>query len=547
MNQHTKRKERIVNVLTEIKMVRFMMNTNCLYLLSVCLMLIGTFLMMHSPVLSTNPLAKNIQIYAILQIYEILLITICVLLLKKQHLYEDGLILVGIEVLLFLDPTFFNNVFYTIDLTVGLMVNLACFVLLVIKYCILVRIGGLPHSRRVASMLIITALFVYFYPVFLSKSMTGALVDSFYYFCCWLPLLLATLMPSMDTLIKTGKTESSAHQKRAFFIAVFLIFNYIIISHLVESLIGYGLDFKMVYISPFLVASCFLFAKLRPKLLTSADGKQIVWVITVIAVLFSFIQDEGFTYRTLLNIWLSPFRYTLVSIIALNFLLWFRSRQKYYVFSLIAWGFLLFSGKSPGDILNHIVHFHQVPYFYLSGCLALLSWMRRKWFYLYLSGLPLFFLATTRLVTAGATAGYFVICQIMGLWSILVLWHYSHRKRLFLTFAILSFMLAYALMRSTLHEYAEYYTLYLWLFIIASCVVAFLTRSRALSIIALLGILGRIFYIAQEWLPGYVRSGMPVMILAFITLLLGLFTSLLKQRRISSSSPNGSNPGNSLT
>lgn len=525
--------ERTARGLSGSRMIPLFMNSNCLYLMSVCLLLIGTLLMMHSPILSTSPLAKNIQIYAILQLYEVLLIIICIFLMRRVRLFKDGLMLAGIEILLFLDPTFFNNVFYTIDLAIGLMVNLACFVLLIFKYAVLVRCAGLPHARRFGAILIITSLFVYFYPALLSRSMTGAVVDNFYYLFCWLPLFLVALMPPRGTLIDTVKTRAALtkRQMESFVLTIFVICNYIIISHLVESLVGYGLDFRAAYISPFLISLCFLIAKLKPRFVASTEGKQVFLFLTIIAILLSLVPAEAFAYKTILSIWLSPFRYTLAAIMVLNFSLWFSSKQKQYLFALLIWGCFLFSGGSLAALFDHIVRFRSLPYFYISGSFALLALLRKQWVYLYVAGLPLLLLALAKLLSVPATGAYFIICQIAGAWTILVLWRYKHSKRFAMSLSILSFMILYAFLRSTFHEYPEYYTLYFWSLIITSCIAAYLSQSKSLGTISLLGILGRLFYIGREQLLEFIRSGLLVMILAFITLLMGLFVSLLKRRK----------------
>src|SRR5437899_3250423 len=81
-------------------------------------------------------------------LYVILLTGQCLLVLRRLSLLEDGLVMAGMALFLFLDPTFFNNVFYTYKLNVGLEVNSLCLILSMSLYAILKSVGNIPWTRR---------------------------------------------------------------------------------------------------------------------------------------------------------------------------------------------------------------------------------------------------------------------------------------------------------------------------------------------------------------------------------------------------------------
>lgn len=519
------------------KIIHFLMVTNCLYLLSAALLLLGAYLLMHSPILSKDPLTKYIEVYAILQIYEVLLIVICLLVLRKLSVVEDGLILTGIEIVLFLDPTFFNNAFYAFNLPIGLTVNLFCLLFMLVKYAVLLKIGKLPYSHRINLCLFITAIFVYLYPAILSRSFERIDVDYFYYFLCWVPLILAVIVPRIDLMVKkmTNKLSITANQKRNLFSAIVLISSWIVFSHLIESLIGYGLTFRAIYISPFLIAFCFLLIKLKPEWVNTANGKQFLWIAPILAILTSMFTGDKFLYPTILGFYLSPLRFVLVANIYFSIYIWKKyNKRSYYIASFI-YGTLFFSGHTIGNIIENMGNYPLL--LFLAIIFSVLAILKKRWNYTAIASLFYLFMFLSIFHKVDRSLSLFVFWQAAGFWLIFVFWKANITNKYFLQISVVILLILHAFLKSIGYEYSIFYNIYFWVLICGLFLFGFLRKFIFLKTIVVIGFLVKLIYDGRQAfssslsiLQRHLRSGVVIVILAFVILLFGYYISSLKRK-----------------
>lgn len=520
------------------KIIHFFMVTNCLYLLSVCLLLLGAYLMMHSTILSTHPFVRYLEVYGILEIYEILLIIICILILRRLHVVEDGLILAGIEIFLFLDPTFFNNAFYTIDLSTGLIVNLSCLILMLIKYFVLIKFARIPSSQRMNYSLFTTAVFIYLYPVALTRSLEQINVDNFYYLFCWMPLILSIIIPRIDLAAdkKSVKTDIKANHAKNFLFAVALITIYIVISHLVESAIGYNLTFWASYLSPLLIALCVLMVKLKPEWIKTVNGNQFIWIATISATILSVFQDQKFIYTTIFNFHFAPFRYIVAANILFNLYLWKKYSRKSYLVAAFVYGFFIVSGHSIESIILNIITLNLRPFLFLAILFTWLTLRTKNWKNMAITGILYLLAILGHFIMTEKNLSVFFFWQVASIWILFVLIKFNIDKKGFCRYSIITFLIFYAFIKSIGIEYKLVFTAYFYIIAIATFLVAFSRKYHFPKVITLFAFFVKIFYEGRAILqpvtklPKYLSSGIIIIILAFIILILGYFVSSLKSK-----------------
>ncbi len=523
---------------TPSKIMRFFMKTNCVYLISAALLLLGAYLMMHSPILSKDSLIKYIEIYGILEVYEVLLIVICLFVLRRLTVAEDGLILAGIEVFLFLDPTFFNNAFYAFNLTTGLIVNGACLVFMIVKYIVIVKIGRIPRAPRLDLGLIITAGFVYLYPVLLCRSYDQVNVDIFYYAFCWVPLLAVLVFPSISQNLEGIKIapDMPQNQQRNYLTAVILISFYIVVAHLIESAFGYHLTFRVFYLAPLLLSTPLLIVRFKPEWLTTLNGRQYLWISNGIAFLFALYNPPAFTH-TMLGFTISPYRLTVAAIAGLHAFFWKRLDNKAHgIAALVYTGFFLAGYNIENSVLN-MLYAHLLPILFLAIVFSVLAFRHRTRLLVTIAGVTYLMLMYSILRGLQPGIVFFLFWQAMGYWLLWRMWNASIELKWFYRSSVLILLFIHALTNSFGREPVLFYMLYFYIVLAAVFIIGYLIKSHLLKIIPLVALLLKIIYGKNPLikflfsLPKYlIQTGIVIVALAFAALLYGYYISTLKHR-----------------
>lgn len=116
---------------------------NPFYLLSACCMLLGIFVLNDS--LDWSPLPQNnlLILIATLNVYELALVVLAVVLLRRG-LIRDGMFLLFLEAFFLADAGFLNMEIFTTDPATGLVVNGVLFALAVVKIAFVFAATGLP-------------------------------------------------------------------------------------------------------------------------------------------------------------------------------------------------------------------------------------------------------------------------------------------------------------------------------------------------------------------------------------------------------------------
>src|SRR5687767_13809741 len=124
-------------------LLRFFVRNNPFYLLSAACMLTGIFVLNDS--LDWSPLPKHnlLVLIVTLNIYELMLVAIAALLLRKG-IARDAMWVLLIEALFMADGGFLNMEIFTADVKTGFVVNVIVAILAALKLAVIFRAARLP-------------------------------------------------------------------------------------------------------------------------------------------------------------------------------------------------------------------------------------------------------------------------------------------------------------------------------------------------------------------------------------------------------------------
>jgi hypothetical protein len=531
------------------RLVSFLIDTAVLYYVSCCMLLYGAYSMMHSPWLPGSDLVRYCETYGIFLTYVIVLTGLCLLVLRRLSLPEDGLVMAGMSLLLILDPTFFNNVFYTISphVGLGLAVNSFCFALGMGLYAATVKIGGVPWTRRSAAVTTLAAVFVYYYPAGFNAGWQDATVERYFSLLCWTPLVVATICERFkfeeapadqrQEAQSSGQAAIPERMRRRFLVAGILIVFYIILSHLIAANYTYTLLFHEEYLTPVFLAAGLLFFKLSPGLGFSGQCRPLLWMGAALAAYCSLPATNSLTINLPLGIALSPFRYGFVAVAVYLLYFWRAYRQRSWVVAATLCLLLALSGPSLQNAAFNIFHFHFTPFAFLTVLFIGLSVLKGTPVFPTLAGgcLLISILALTPLQDDHKLI---LFLQAWAVWIGFIQWRYHQYARQWI-YSVLGgfvFALAAVMCLNGAPRWAwrsDYVIVIIGLF----CAGRFL-KNVVLWILSLLGTLAAPLYLARNQLAflagefrGIASPGLLATMLAFLMLPLAYFLSVFKKRR----------------
>ena len=525
------------------RITEFFINNSVLYYLSCFLLLLGAYLMMHSPWLSGGLLTKYCEIYGIFLFYVVVLAGVCFVVFRRLAMAEDGLVVAGLVLLLVLDPAFFNNLFYTYSLRVGLIVNSCGFGLAVTLYVALKALLGIPWSKTAIATAVLATGFIYYYPLGLNIPQAEAMKNSYLYLLWWMPLVLAVLFDRLSDASSVS-TEASGEQSKTvishrllkiFRVASTLIVFCMVLSHLLAANYAYSLDLYPEYLAPIFLGAGLLYFKLSPRV--GNKGKKLLWACAVLALCCSCGTGQRSMIHFASGIVLSPFHYgfCVAALYLLYFWKTYRSRS-WATAAAICMAFVV-SGASFSDSLFNISHFHFVPFAVFAIVLLVSFIIERSWIIAAMAG-ACALISVLSLTPIQDTNKLLIFLQAGPTWFGVVHWYFYRSKHQGVYSIIGAFILLVpSLMWCTSpHRLAwgsDYFITVTSLFFAAR----FLGNSF-LSTLAVFGVVGGALYLARNQLVSVaaevrreINFGLLVTLLAFLILPIAFFLSVLKVRR----------------
>jgi hypothetical protein len=132
------------------------MDHNPCYLLSGMCMLLGCGLLNWALYDKGGDVRKMLTLLAVVNVYELLLVSLGLVLIKRSAFLRDGRILLGLEAVFLVDITFINGVISTVSASAGMLTGLTLLVLSSAKAWVIFRALRLPMARRMWAFLTLT-------------------------------------------------------------------------------------------------------------------------------------------------------------------------------------------------------------------------------------------------------------------------------------------------------------------------------------------------------------------------------------------------------
>jgi hypothetical protein len=304
---------------------------NPFYLLSACCMLLGIFVLNDS--LDWSPLPKNnlLILIATLNVYELALVTLAVVLLRRG-LVRDGMFLLFLEAFFLADAGFLNMEIFTTDPATGLVVNGALFALAVVKVAFVFAATGLPVRGGLfffvmAQLALLFAIPGVFSDVALRRS--GEL-----------PMLAVTgawwaagLVPVLYVLLVRMRPMDPGHRRIA---KVFVALPFVsLMAHLCLANWVYKVTFHPSNLSPLLLGLAVWVGRYDWHVSTLAWRMRMQLVLPFTAVMLAAIKFPPDLLFEVAGVWISPLRLAGLGATLVYVDGWFLHRHAYFAAAAI--------------------------------------------------------------------------------------------------------------------------------------------------------------------------------------------------------------------
>jgi len=308
---------------------RFINDRNPIFLLSAICMFAGYRMILGAMNTPPGDVGGLVPLIAVLNLYEVALISLGLVLIRRRGLFRDGWILLAVEALFLVDLTNLQSEVYAASVRQGLMLNGVCLVLALIKIGVVVRMLRLRLSLGEWG-LIGAGLAMLFGMQGAFKALAtkeGELDARVLYGAWWAAGALAAVAGFVGRGDRTGRFM--ALPRRLYILIPFAS----LIVHLCGANRVYETHFHPANIAPVLLGIAAALSGVRWLPWTFAAKMQMVLIAG--AGLMSLQTPRDLTWVTS-GIWFSPLRVTLMA--AMMIALWSAIRYRQWAFVFAAGG-----------------------------------------------------------------------------------------------------------------------------------------------------------------------------------------------------------------
>jgi len=240
---------------TRRSFLRFIIDHNPCYLLSGACMLLGCWLLNFALYTRAGDIHNLLLLLLVINLYEMLLITLGLFLIKRVAFKRDGRILLSLQALFLVDVTFTSGMISTIDLHIGLLINLAVLILAALKVSVILHNLRLPGAGRMSVFIMLEILVLLAIPTiykWIALPRHGHIPALAVYATWWLAGLLPMIgllmhrLPSRRLLAPPGIEHAMG--------IVFIILPFAsLLVHLYSAAWVYSIDFTRAFVAPVLL------------------------------------------------------------------------------------------------------------------------------------------------------------------------------------------------------------------------------------------------------------------------------------------------------
>ncbi len=375
---------------------------NPFYLLSACCMLLGIFVLNDS--LDWSPLPQNnlLILIATLNVYELALVILAVVLLRRG-LVRDGMFLLLLEAFFLADAGFLNMEIFTTDPATGLIVNAVLFALAVVKVAFLFAATGMPVCGGLfffvmAQLALLFAIPGVFSDVALRRAgeLPMLAVTAAWWAAGLVPVLYVLLVRSRPTFAnpalsgaaspsKREKNEDAARFTRLVFTGalqrrvanVFIALPFVsLIAHLCLANWVYKVTFHSSNLSPLLLGLAVWVGRYDWHISTLAWRMRMQLVLPFTAVMLAAIKFPPDLLFDVMGVWVSPLRLAALGATLVYIDGWILHRHAYFaaasILCLVGAGL----GVTVKDMNRNSLEFIR---FWLIGIIRLVPKTASQW------------------------------------------------------------------------------------------------------------------------------------------------------------------------
>jgi hypothetical protein len=234
----------------------FIIDHNPCYLLSGACMLIGCRLLisvLHTP---AGDVKKLLLLLGIINLYELLLVILGLVLIKRIAFKRDGRILLALQALFLVDITFTSGIISTIDLGSGIFINAALLILAAFKVSFILHNLKLPRAGRISFFITLQIALLLAIPLiykWIAGNRNGNLTPLVVYATWW----LAALLPMLGLLLHRLPTRPRLLEPHGIERAMGILFITLpfisLLVHLYSAAWVYDIDFVSAFAAPVLL------------------------------------------------------------------------------------------------------------------------------------------------------------------------------------------------------------------------------------------------------------------------------------------------------
>jgi len=231
--------------------LRLLIDHNPFYLLSAVLMLLGVFMVNSAENMHPGDLTKLLCLLAVLNVYELLVIGLGRVLVWKPTVPRDGVTLLILEALFFVDGTFLNAEAVMTRIGIGTFINLGLLVLAVGKTAFILKTMRIRLTTPLLAFLSLQLAALFLLPVVLKlEAGSDRSVDLTLYAAWW----VAGLMPVAYEVLSrafAGRMGAKAAGKSAALRLVYVILPFVsLVAHIGFMHWVYKADFYAAELAP---------------------------------------------------------------------------------------------------------------------------------------------------------------------------------------------------------------------------------------------------------------------------------------------------------
>jgi hypothetical protein len=235
------------------KLLRLLAEDNPFYLLSSLSMLIGCYTLSHALAVRPGQTAKLLVLLTTLNVYELLVIALA-LLLVRRGVARDGRMLLQLEVLFLVDATLLDGEAFATDFATGAWVSAAALGLAVLKLLAILRALDRDSVARILPPALLSLGALFAIPGTFSRLTELGLLSPQALYAAWWAGAATVVAQALAARGTTPPAGDGAVVARAFERALTAALPASVVVHLVSTAWVYDLEFHVAHVGPMVLA-----------------------------------------------------------------------------------------------------------------------------------------------------------------------------------------------------------------------------------------------------------------------------------------------------